>query len=399
MVSTRFAGLDGVTLEARKIAEALGRDGHTFAWFAGELDPSFSPGMHVPSAFFDTPENLDLQAAIFGTEAVELAVSARLAAMVAELTEALLRFVAEHGVDVLVVENALAIPMQLPLGLAITQVAAITGIPTIGHHHDFSWERVHYARCALPGILDLAFPPTLAGVHHVVINLDARDALYDRTGTEAIVLPNVMDFETGPVRAGRAEAYRRAAGLEDDDVVLLQPTRVIPRKGIELTIELAHRLADPRIRVLVSHADDLDEAYWAKLRRLAEERDVDLRLVPAVPGDLGDPRLADAYAAADLVCYPSLWEGFGNALLEAFFYRRPVFVNRYPVYVRDIAPTGVECIEIDGRVDDDAVARVARWLEDPEGAAAAVERNYEVGRRHFSYEIVRRRLGPLLGSA
>jgi mannosylglucosylglycerate synthase len=64
--------------------------------------------------------------------------------------------------------------------------------------------------------------------------------------------------------------------------------------------------------------------------------------------DPARPRLGDVYAAADLVCYPSRYEGFGNALLEAFFYRRPVLVNRYPVYVRDIAPAGVECIELNG---------------------------------------------------
>ena len=38
--------------------------------------------------------------------------------------------------------------------------------------------------------------------------------------------------------------------------------------------------------------------------------------------------LADAYAAADLVCFPSLVEGFGNALVEAIYHRKPLFVNR-----------------------------------------------------------------------
>ncbi len=398
MVSTRFAGLDGVSLEARKMAEALGQAGHTFSWFAGELDPEFRPGMHVPAAFFGTPENLALQAAIFGHDVVEPGVPRRLLKTVGELAGSLLTFVEDFGVDALVVQNALAIPMQLPLGLAIAEVVAASGVPTIGHHHDFGWERPRFARCALEGIVDLAFPPTMAGLSHVVINLDARDALFDRKGVEATVLPNVMDFERGPRRSGRGEVYRNAAGLSDDDVIFLQPTRVIRRKGIELTIELAHRLADPAIKVLVSHVDDLDATYWDELRALAEDRRVDLRLVPAAPGGLGDPRLADAYAAADLVCYPSLYEGFGNALLEAFFYRRPVLVNRYPVYRRDIAPTGVRCIEIDGAVDQVAVETTARWLSDPGGEpATAAEANYDVGRRHFSYGVLRDRILPLLG--
>ena len=84
-------------------------------------------------------------------------------------------------------------------------------------------------------------------------------------------------------------------------------------------------------------------------------------------------------------------------MIEAFFYRRPVFVNRYPVYRRDIAPTGVRCIEIDGAVDGDAVERVGRWLADPRGEPAeAAERNYQIGRRYFSYGVLRERILPLL---
>lgn len=37
-VSTRFAGTDGVSLEAAKWAEVLEQEGHECYWFAGELD-------------------------------------------------------------------------------------------------------------------------------------------------------------------------------------------------------------------------------------------------------------------------------------------------------------------------------------------------------------------------
>jgi glycosyltransferase involved in cell wall biosynthesis len=175
--------------------------------------------------------------------------------------------------------------------------------------------------------------------------------------------------------------------------MLLQPTRIIPRKGIELTIRLAAALGDPNVRVVVSHADDRDKTYWSELVQLSTTLDVDLRLASGILDSAG---LADAYDAADLVCFPSRIEGFGNALLEAFYYRKPVFVNRYPVYVRDIAPTGVRCIEADGEITERVLREAEGWLADPSQTNAAAANNYAVGEHHYSYDLVRTRIGPLL---
>lgn len=391
MISTRFGGFDGVSLESAKVAEALRADGHEFAWFAGELGDEFRPGSVVPAAHFATEENRRLEQAAFSDDWSpdwRDTLLERAAALERELAI----FIDDYSLEGLIVQNALAIPMQLPLGIAITNVLAGSGVRAVAHHHDFSWERTRFATCAVPGVIDVAFPPVMENLAHVVINQGAGDDLRVRRGVRAAVLPNVMDFARMPT-PGDGAAYRQKAGLGDGDIVLLQPTRIIPRKGIELTLELAHRLADPRIKVVASHAVDLDPDYWDRLTQQAEDLDVDLRLVP---GGTAPTDLADVYAAADLVCFPSLYEGFGNALLEGFYFRRPVFVNRYPVYARDIAPTGVRCIESDGAVTDAVVRRATGWLADPASAAGAVEHNYEVGLAHFSFEAVRDTFRPLL---
>jgi len=394
MTSTRFAGLDGVSLEAAKVANALERDGHTFSWFAGELGEKFAPGMTDPAAHFEGGLNQGIEAAAFGsTDAPGLLEHIDTAAE--ELLGPLRRFVDVYAVEALIVQNALAIPMQLPLGVALAQLIEETRIPAVAHHHDFSWERDRFSVCAVPDIVARCFPPIAPNLAHVVINQDARDELRRRTGAEPLVLPNAMDFEHGPARSGDGQAYRERAGLAPDDLVLLQPTRVIERKGIELTIDLAARLADPTVKVVITHESDLTREYWDRLQIHADAAGVDMRLAPA--GD-GEGALADGYAAADLVCFPSLYEGFGNALLEAFFYRRPVFVNRYPVYRRDIAPTGVQCIEIDGEVTDAAVAGAERWLSDPQSAVESIERNYEIGVQHYSYAVVREVFGRAFDS-
>lgn len=401
VVSTRFHGTDGVSLETAKVADVVEEAGHDVAWFAGELGQRFHPGTTHPLAHFKAPAVLRLTEAAFGQGNWTPASPAALESLTRELKDALRRFVEEFEVDVLVAENVLCLPMHLPLGLAIGQLLAETGLPAVGHHHDFSWERARFRRTLVSHLLASAFPPALDNLRHVVIQSTAQQELERRRGLDSVILPNVMNFERGPAAPGDSAAYRQAAGLADEDVLLLQPTRVVPRKGIETTLQLAYELADEHIKVVVSHEEgDEGPRYGQFLRSEAERLGVDLRFVPAAADaadEPGRPLLADAYAAADLVSYPSRYEGFGNALLEAFFYRRPVLVNRYPVYARDIAPTGVRCIEIeDGELTGEAIKQAAAWLEDPRRHQDSVEANYRVGLQHFSYATIRDRFLPLL---
>jgi mannosylglucosylglycerate synthase len=409
IVSTRFCGTDGVTLESSKVADTLEEDDQTPVWFAGERGHRFEPGVTHPLAHFKAPAVRRLEEAAFGNggELAPATVEA-MESLTRELKDALRRFIADFDIDVVLAENVLCLPMHLPLGLALSQLLAETGIPAVAHHHDFVWERSRFRRTAVPHLLDTAFPPALDNLRHMVIQSAAQEELRRRRGLESTLLPNVMDFERGPASLptgpGDGAAYRRAAGLQPQDVLLLQPTRVVPRKGIETTLQLAYELADDRVKVVVSH-DDGDEGLECGrfLHQEAERLGVDLRFAPVTADpvdDPGRPTLADAYAAADLVCYPSRYEGFGNALLEAFFHRRPVLVNRYPVYARDIAPTGVRCIEIaDGELTGEAIKQAAAWLEDPARYQDAVETNYRIGREHYSYQVIRERFLPLLAAA
>lgn len=106
--------------------------------------------------------------------------------------------------------------------------------------------------------------------------------------------------------------------------------------------------------------------------------------------------LRDAYEASDFVFYPSLLEGFGNALLEAVYYRRPFLINRYPVYVADIEPCGFRAVSIDGAATDRAAAEVVELLADTSRTRLMVEHNYAVGLRHFSYRVADRVLAQVL---
>ena len=187
-------------------------------------------------------------------------------------------------------------------------------------------------------------------------------------------------------------------------LLVVQPTRVVPRKGIELAIELVGRLRDPdAVLLITSPAGDEGLDYLVQLERQAKEHGV--RLAYAADRFASDHEgkpirpahsLHDAYLAADLITYPSLYEGYGNALIEALFYGVPVVVNRYPVYVSDIAPLGLRLIELDGAITDATVREVRELLASPRRIRDNARHNFSVAREHLSYGLLRRRLGKLL---
>ncbi len=429
-VSTRLAGTDGVSLEATKWVTVLERLGHTCFFFAGQVDWPAERSRVVPEAFFghhavdeithvsfsdnwlkqvaETRGNPEIYAIY--TQAVSRQTRPRLVTQrIHELREYLKQqlyvFVRDFQIDLLIVENALAIPMNIPLGLALTEFIAETGLPTIAHHHDFYWERERFRMNCVPDYLNAAFPPDLPSVRHVVINSIAAHELSRRTSNSAMVVPNVMDFDQPPPAPDDyARKIRADLGVQPDEKFFLQPTRVVQRKGIEHAIELTRRIGLPA-RLVISHASgDEGDTYEQRVRDYASLMNVPVTFEAEIVGDerawTQDGRkvyrLADAYQDADVITYPSSIEGFGNAFLEAIYYRRPIVVNGYSTYEVDIKPRGFHVIEFDGYITDATVQQTQHILEDSSLAELWADQNYQLARRHFSYTVLQRRLQMLL---
>jgi glycosyltransferase involved in cell wall biosynthesis len=108
--------------------------------------------------------------------------------------------------------------------------------------------------------------------------------------------------------------------------------------------------------------------------------------------------LWDLYHHADFVTYPSIYEGFGNALLEAIYFRKPVLINRYSIFIRDIEPKGFRLLTMDGFVTPSLAKRVKQVLEDQKLRKEIVDHNYEVARQFYSYSVVRSNLRAFISS-
>jgi glycosyltransferase involved in cell wall biosynthesis len=407
-ISTRFHGTDGVTLEARKWATILETMGHQCFWMAGLLDTPAAKSHFAELAFFNHPQVAALQAKLFGVATRPREVSNEIQTLKETLKDELYRFVEKFQIDVLIPQNILAIPMHVPFGLAMTEFIAETGLPTIAHHHDFAWERERFVVSAVNDYLRAAFPGAMPGVQHVVINSMAQKELARRCSLASAIIPNILDFETpAPGLDDYNRDVRREIGLVDTDWLILQPTRVVARKGIEHAIELVRRLNDPRAKLVISHpAGDEGNAYMQMLRDRIDDAKIDVRFIAdrvgETRGSTPDGKkvytLFDIYPHADLVTYPSLYEGFGNAFLEAIYFGKPVVVNSYAVYARDIDPLGFKTIEMSQLITREVVEETRTILQNTELRAEWAEINYRLCVKYFSYSVARRKLAARLAN-
>ena len=397
-VSTRISGTDGVSLEIDKWATVLERMGVECFYITGQSDRPADRTALIEEASFNHPEILDISEQAFHTEIRSEHLTNEIKRMTRVIRDKLNQAIRDFRIDGIIPENALAIPMNIPLGIAIVECIQEIAIGCMAHHHDFYWERDRFRVSSVKDLLRYAFPPALPQIQHIVINSLQEEEFSRRTGLSCRIIPNVMDFANPPPPADEyALQFRDAIGLEEGDLMILQPTRVVARKGIEHAIELVSRLGLPHAKLIISHGSgDEGNVYLDRILEYAEIMGIELLMAGSwisenrETGPDGKPRftLSDLLAQADLVTYPSEYEGFGNAFLEAIYHRRPVVCNRYLIYRTDIEPCGFRTITFDGFLSHETVEQTHHVLHDTAFREEMVDHNYRVAQEFFSYEVL-----------
>lgn len=413
ILSTRLYGQDGVSVEARKWEQAYRSLGCEIVLIAGELGATDTSHVVIPELAFTHPQVISLNERAFGPRlpaSERKALRAEIEALADTIEKQLRAALAGFGVDILNAENALAIPMNLPLGLALCRLLS-GGQRIIARHHDFYWERGRFHHSNVEWLLHAAFPPSRGLICHVTISDQARRELHQKKGLDATWVPNAFDFSNVERVDDYNRGLRKDLGIGPEQKFFLQPTRFIPRKGIRRAVELVARLrADyglDGVLVVTGPAGDEGHEYQQEVLREAEAAGVrvicaaeEVGFVRGAPGARKRYTMGDAYIYADLVTFPSDVEGFGNPVIEAAMYRRPLFVNRYPVLddILILAEGRFDFIVIDGDVTAAAVARAHEVLTDPVAREKMVYENFVTAQRHFSMERLAQRLQGLLDS-
>ena len=325
VLSFRLGGTDGVSIEAGK-----------WMWALGEL------GFDITT--------------MAGTGPVDV-LETRLDVRASGLTD-----IAIPDADLVVVENLLSLaPLNPDAARAVAD--ALRDRRALIHHHDLPWQQSRYASWSEPLADDRCW-------RHVAINQLSRRDLAER-GITATTIYNA--FDPDPPLGDRA-ATRRAFDIDDDERVLLHPSRALPRKNVGGAVALAEAIgatywlmggAEP------GYEDTLDEILAGARTRVIR----------------GPCPMPDAYAACDAVSLPSTWEGFGNATVESAVHRKPLAVGDYPV-AHELAAFGFEWFMAD------EPAELARWLDAPD--VALLDHNLAVARQHFNLRDLPARLAAVL---
>lgn len=450
----KVGGTDGVSLELDKWKLVLEEMGHTVHLCGGNLGSA--EGTLIEEMFHHRPDAKRLNTNTFQElrdYPNEAAYRAELYGLADTIEAKIHAFVDEKQINFLIPQNVWCVAANPAVAIALTRVMRDRKLPALAHNHDFYWERTDGVCLTCATAIELAdkyLPPRDSLARHAVINSLGQKELLARKGITSTVVPNVFEFPdpaVSPIADTGWEAdeynrdFRASIGLRENDIFILQATRIVSRKGIELAIDFVKALDSPGRRailqqrglydgrsfeadsrivlVLAGYAqDDVTGRYVAGLKTKIEQTGIDaLFIEDRVAHSRGQREgqklysLWDTYVYADFVTYPSLWEGWGNQFLESLRARLPILLFEYPVYQTDIGNKGFRVVslgcEITGRdelglvqVDPTLVEAAADQAVDlltkPELRKETVEHNYQTGWEHYSLESLRKYLAALV---
>lgn len=397
-ISFRLKAMDGVSAEAEKRISAFEEWGFEVYRVAGYI-PGAGDGDHIiPEMNFRDPQIEAFTAALFGSVGERTGVERELAEITTAISSRLEPLLEEIAPDIIIAENVFSIPLNLPLTIAACNYLERTGSACIAIHHELIWDSGYYSASLLEDVVQRYFPASLPQIRHVTIDEGSREEIYKRTGMAATCWRNCFDFEVEQRRDALNADFRSDLGIAEDEMMFLQPTRTIERKAIDSSIRFVEDFATAsghRARLVVTGPCEAD--YSGRFEEMCRNSSVDVIHQPDIVGVSRDEVTAytydiqDLYIRSDIVTFPNSREGFGNPVLESVLHRKPLLVADYPA-LKELRAFGFQFLALDRH----AVERTIKLLDRPQLMQEMLDRNFEIGRKYFSMDVMRRQIEELV---
>jgi len=260
--------------------------------------------------------------------------------VVAEILEVLQRW--SKNLDILIAHNVLHMPFNLPLTLALRRLAFQDGVRVVSWAHDSPYVRPdcpEYLRH--PPWVSLKLPHPR--ISYVTISGSRRNVFRRYLkGIEWRVIHNGIDpIDFFYLNQESVRLFEELNFLERD-LVVVQPSRITPRKNLELSLEIIHGIKSLGCNVLFiltgayDHHEGRAVEYYKMLKKKVKELDLSGHVAILAEYVFADGTrivphrtlIRDLYLIADLLLMTSKDEGFGLPLLEAGMIKLPIACSR-----------------------------------------------------------------------
>jgi glycosyltransferase involved in cell wall biosynthesis len=257
------------------------------------------------------------------------------------LTEEIFQYLSKALVqfDILIVHNVFTMHYNLPLTYALHKLADSGKIKVIAWSHDspYFYEKNPIHLRKEPWDILRKYNPN---VHYITISESRKKQFLRLFGEDKDI--QVISNGIDPIRFFRLDPQTvriiQENNLFEAEFIMVQPSRLHPRKNIELSIGVVKALQEKGLhaRLLLTGSYDPHEVrnlrYLSKIKKLSQDLDVekDILIMADYLFSSGEPLqpdriiMRDLYLIADLLFLPSIQEGFGIPLLEAGMIKLPI---------------------------------------------------------------------------
>jgi len=208
-------------------------------------------------------------------------------------------------------------------------------------------------------------------------------------GRAYISYPYVNPQDYPKPRSEDVVEFCRRFGIEDEDKVILMVARLDYTKNHQLVIKALKRIKK-KIKakaVFVGNGSfssskqglGISKAEVVKNTLIELAKELNLENDVIITGYLDQKMLCAAYQRSDLVVLPSIFEGFGLAIVEGWLYKKPVIVSRR-AGISELIREGENGYTIDPYDEESLAERALEILENKEKAKKIGEEGYKTAK-------------------